>query len=509
MFTGNVGEISIIPTGRHPLQADMVTFAGLGAFDKFNYAVLGLVAENLIRTFLKTKVDDFATVLFGGASGGDPAPTLFNMLQGFIRGLRDADVFHRFQGVTICETDKDRYDAIKHEIYRLSGTALFQDIQVVIDEVPMPPPRAPRVYGLQESKKRRQVYLIMRCEKLQDETLLGFESSVLTAGAKATVVKSRSEISPAVLEKHLERIRNNGFTFGKLKDFGSDLAKLVLTPDITTILSRYPDDHLVIVHDALSSRIPWETIYVDSYFPAAQGGLSRRYLADNLSVAKWLADRQHGDTLDVLLVVDPTEDLPGAAQEGQRIQDLFGGYTSSVKLTVLKGSQAQKSTLLSHFSSGAYDVIHYAGHAFFDSDFPANSGILCSGRQVLSGTELAGVGNLPSLMFFNACEAGRIRAPKNANEKKLAMVKRIQRNVGLAEAFLRGGVANYLGTYWPVGDAPAKQFAEVFYGELLRGESVGDALLKARQKVQDLKSVDWADYVLYGSPDFTVKTSET
>ena len=36
-----------------------------------------------------------------------------------------------------------------------------------------------------------------------------------------------------------------------------NLAKLVLTPDITSILSRYPDDHLVILHDALSSRIPW------------------------------------------------------------------------------------------------------------------------------------------------------------------------------------------------------------------------------------------------------------
>ena len=35
-------------------------------------------------------------------------------------------------------------------------------------------------------------------------------------------------------------------------------------------------------------------------------------------MAKWLAERQHGNILDVLLVVDPTEDLPGAAQEGQR-----------------------------------------------------------------------------------------------------------------------------------------------------------------------------------------------
>ena len=47
------------------------------------------------------------------------------------------------------------------------------------------------------------------------------------------------------------------------------------------------------------------------------------------------------------------------------------------------------------------------------------------------------------------------------------MSRRIERAVGLAEAFLRGGVANYVGTYWPVGDAAAEAFAQVFSTELL------------------------------------------
>jgi len=52
--------------------------------------------------------------------------------------------------------------------------------------------------------------------------------------------------------------------------------------------------------------------------------------------------------------------------------------------------------------SGKYDVIHYAGHAYFDAHLPSRSGILCHGREVLSGAELAGLGNLPGLVFFNA-----------------------------------------------------------------------------------------------------------
>jgi CHAT domain-containing protein/pimeloyl-ACP methyl ester carboxylesterase len=503
MFTGNVGEVSIIPTGRHAVRADLVAFAGLGAFDQFNPDVLELVAENLIRTFLKTKIDDFAIVLFGGASGQDTVTSLQNLLRGFLRGLRDADVGYRFHGVTVCETDQERYDAIKRELYRLSSTALFDQVEVIIDEIRLPPPVVPRIYGAPEEERREQVYLIARCDQSK-KNVLNFESSVLTAGAKATVVKGQREVTAKELQQQLEKIRSSAFTFDKLEEFGRRLSELILPKDITTILSGFSQSHLVVVHDAMASRIPWETVYFDTHFPAAAGGLSRRYLADNLSVAKWLSQRQQGAILDVLLVINPTQDLPGAEEEGDRVLKLFGGHTSSVKLTVLRGAQAQKSTLRSHFSSGEFDIVHYAGHAYFDQDVPSNSGILCHGSQVLSGAELAGIGNLPGLMFFNACEAGRIRKPQEDDEK-LSMDKRIRRNVGLAEAFLRGGIANYLGTYWPVGDEAAKLFAEKFYSALLDGHSVGDGLLDGRLAVQSIKSVDWADYVHYGNPDFVIK----
>jgi CHAT domain-containing protein len=86
-----------------------------------------------------------------------------------------------------------------------------------------------------------------------------------------------------------------------------------------------------------------------------------------------------------------------------------------------------------------------------------------------------------------------------------SLKERIERSVGLAEAFLRGGVANYMGTYWPVGDAPAKIFADVFYSSLLDGDTLSDAAGKARKAVEALKSQDWADYIFYGSADFRVK----
>src|SRR5207247_8495371 len=67
---------------------------------------------------------------------------------------------------------------------------------------------------------------------------------------------------------------------------------------------------------------------------------------------------------------------------------------------------------------------------------------------------------------LNACEAGRVRgglpkelpkgSPKAAHKPASAQVVE---SLGVAEALMRGGIANYMSTYWPVGDDAAKDFA--------------------------------------------------
>ena len=177
---------------------------------------------------------------------------------------------------------------------------------------------------------------------------------------------------------------------------------------------------------------------------------------------------------------------------------------------MLGRSAATRPALLSALSSGRYDLIHYAGHAFFDPAKPERSGILCHGGIVLSGADLAGLGNLPTLAFFNACESGRIRrrgAKAAVAPKKTAgdRVEQLAKGVGFAEAFMRGGVANFLATYWPVGDLAAKVFADALYGELMKGANVRDAIQRGRRAVRDTGSKDWADYLFYGDPSFIVK----
>ncbi|MDH3770941.1 MAG: CHAT domain-containing protein, partial [Nitrospirota bacterium] len=458
--------------------------------------------------------EDFASLLLGGASGWSVQSIIYNQLRGYFRGIVDADSNHTMRRITLCEYDPDRFMEMKEEVYRLASTDLFADVMVTFDEVKLPDPAfAPASRRRARAKSDAPLaYLIVNQEEKTDGELT-FRSSILSAGSKATVLTGTKQVSQKQIDSQLNRIQAQGFTFSGLEKFGRELTGLILHDSVAAGLKEMRERqeyHLVVVNDAPSSRIPWETMCIEDWFPAASQGLSRRYAAGNLSVAKWLEQRRIGESLDVLLVVNPTLDLDGADKEAERIKKLFP-LDSSVRLHELQGERATRDALLEEFKSGNFDVIHYAGHAYFDPEDRSRSGILCHGRQVLSGAHLAGIAKLPALVFFNACESARVRGRakkkepsgllKEPSNRNLGLAK----NVGLAEAFMRGGAANYVGTYWPVGDAEAAAFAETFYKDLVIGRSIGKALQNGRDAVRKLKSVDWANYIHYGSYDFVLK----
>ena len=125
---------------------------------------LEVVGENLVRTFAATRVDEFALVPLGGGSGRFTLAALERLLTGFLRGLRDADPDRRFRGITICEMDRDRYVAIRDEIYRLSATELFDGVEVLLRECALPAAPAAPARGISELPAAQFVYLLIRQE---------------------------------------------------------------------------------------------------------------------------------------------------------------------------------------------------------------------------------------------------------------------------------------------------------------------------------------------------------
>jgi pimeloyl-ACP methyl ester carboxylesterase len=497
MFTANLGLVTQLAAAPGALLAEHVVLAGLGDFDDFGSDAQAFVAGNVVRSVATARMEDFATVVFGAGSGVPVAAAVEQQLTGFVAGLLDADPERVIRRITICELDARKYAALRRAAVRAAQRLSGEELRLVVDE------GEPAQHAVAESTAKRAstlrrdpVYLVITMVE-QGRADYECRSSLLTAGAKAAVLSGNVRLARKALRAHVALVESGQLGSTDMARFGTGLARLLLPASVREGLAAMRQRPLVVVHDGEGSRIPWETLRVGEVHPALEGGLTRRYASDQLTVARWNEHRAPGTKLQVLMVVDPTLDLPGAADEGAALSRMLRAGGADVEL--LSGAAATCRALLREFGSGRHDVLHFAGHGFFDPGDPGRSGIVCAGQEVLRGRDLDALAHLPALVFFNACEAGRVRRPRRAQGARLFAYRR---STSVAEAFLGGGVANFLGTHWPVGDQAALAFSTSFYQRLLDGGPLGECVLTARQRVLALGSIDWADYVLYGSPDF-------
>jgi hypothetical protein len=104
---------------------------------------------------------------------------------------------------------------------------------------------------------------------------------------------------------------------------GQRLTRLLVAPSVREGLADVSTRALVVVHDREASQVPWELLHDGSGFPALGRGLSRRYASETLTPARWRARASGGQPRRVLIVADPTEDLPSAREEGAALQSLL------------------------------------------------------------------------------------------------------------------------------------------------------------------------------------------
>lgn len=556
MFDAAEGKVFVMPTGRNPLKADYVVFAGLGNYKDFALNpdnTLRIVSCNILRTLMNCGVDEFATLVFGGASGISIRRNLESFVSGFLDALKALGSNNRsvqFRRVALCELSKDRYAELKDEAYRLGGTTLCDDIRLRLHEVNYPATAASIAASIpsrhiEGRPPESVVYLTVQVEKTLDSTPRDeadewiIHASLLGASSKATIFPSAHRIDRTKLDELLDELPGSPGPTDRLLDVGLRIRNLLFSPDFIRVLEHdlNPDDHLVVIVDATASRIPWEALPLnlsDSDEPpdpadlsCVNGGLSRRFRTDGTnSVARYLEERQYSEILRVLLVVNPTGDLDGADKEGEDLERVLFGL-ELVQVKVLRHDEATREAILQEMGSGRYDVLHYAGHAFFDPEDRSRSGLICAGSgpvhgsSVLNGQDVSQLPHLPSTIVFNACESARIRSlpvPSgvidgrnlSARRKLAATGNRSEQQAGLCEALLRGGISQFVGTYWPVDDNAAKVFAARFYEGLLSGKTVRESVISGRNKVYELPAgphPDFANYIHYGDPTFVVKVS--
>ena len=199
----------------------------------------------------------------------------------------------------------------------------------------------------------------------------------------------------------------------------------------------------------------------------------------------------------LLIYSDPDNNLPAA---GREIEQIASGLPAElVTIDRLLPADVLGNKLNKVLIDADYDVIHYAGHAFFDDKDADLSGLVLKGSELFFAQKVRRLLEGHPLVFLNACESGR-----TANEKEPQKLEGYLQEPaeGIASVFIYGGAANCVGSIWPVYDTPAAEFAISFYRRVIDGYMVGEALRQAwlESKRKYPEEITWASYVLYGDP---------
>jgi hypothetical protein len=291
---------------------------------------------------------------------------------------------------------------------------------------------------------------------------------------------------------------------------------------------------LVVTVDADTARIHWEM--VAQPIGAADGtdadprptNLERLFLGTCRTLTRQFRtafaglpnpSRAARREIRVLIVADPAggiDALVGAREEGLAVADLFERFDAGpaprrgcriVIESLIGPREASRFEVLSRLLNEQYDVLHYAGHCYFNPHDPSASGWIFDNRQVLSAHELRRVKQVPRFIFSNACESGITPDRSGDRNDRLAP--------SFAEAFFEQGVANFVCTAWPVDDATALRFARRLYAGLLGFEpedptgnqaplpmhrAMQEARLEVISPPNDTRT--WGAYQHYGNPHF-------
>ena len=258
---------------------------------------------------------------------------------------------------------------------------------------------------------------------------------------------------------------------------GRDASVLAALYDqlIRPVQDSLPDgSHIVIVPDGVLHGVPF-------------AGLMRRetgrYLVQDHAIATapsltmflrsaTLPRVERGVAARALVVGNPRLDgvaavtLPDAEREARDIAALYAHPTLLVNET------ATKAVFVA--TAGTYDVVHFAGHAVSNDDFPGLSHLLLSGSTgqpdgTLFAHEITRMTfDRTRLIVLAACRtsAGRVRRGEGV--------------FSLARPFLAAGVPIVVASLWDVDDRATRTLFVAFHQALGRGAPAANALRAAQ-----------------------------
>ena len=154
--------------------------------------------------------------------------------------------------------------------------------------------------------------------------------------------------------------------------------------------------------------------------------------------------------------------------------------------------------MLDLLERGGYSWLHAATHGKSDAGLPdAGTAIQLQGPDSLKPEDLVGpeiegyIRRARPAFFFNVCHGG---------QQGWALT----RLGGWANRLISAGAGLFIAPLWSVTDANALTFAETFYGELLDGATVAEAVRLGRQAARAAGDPTWLAYSVYAHPNARV-----
>jgi CHAT domain-containing protein len=253
---------------------------------------------------------------------------------------------------------------------------------------------------------------------------------------------------------------------------------------------------LLLILDHALMALPWELVNLGGEFLSLRLAMSRQIVADGASAR--FTERPPGRVKRVLIVSNPTGDVPEAQQEAEALYEEMQQWSQELAVSFLAQTRASRYELLSRLPQ--QDIVYYVGHTTFDQHQPAHSGWELSGER-LTIADLDRVSRLPALLFVNGCRSACTGGALG-----------IDGAYGMPEALLRAGASHYLGAVWEIPLSTSISFAAEFFRSLLCGNSIGASVRDARRILAEhptKSSSAWASYTLYGNPATSLPTIES
>ena len=183
----------------------------------------------------------------------------------------------------------------------------------------------------------------------------------------------------------------------------------------------------------------------------------------------------------ILILSDPTEDLPAARTEGATVERLLAKHA---QVEVLAGAQAKVSSLRA--ALGRASGFHLAGHATFRGRDGWESYIPLAEDSQFAIEDILALERVPEWVVLSGCNTARGSQHGEGLE-----------SIGLAQAFLAAGSRVVVAAVRPVEDQAAAELTEAFYRLWFAGLDSAVALHRAQKQLrQQNPTTDWDSYRL-------------